>query len=183
MFKFDYCHSNLSTFEYRILYRTCSAKLPRTQKYRIYSGLNSNLEKNRFVFRETRKSGKKSFRIALLATHDLWMLGSISSTYLRAAFTPVGPQSMRTQSSCQYLLTVLGSTCVKAVHRTLMKLSPDLNASSLGWWCKLCLFSLIIFRRYFFAFKCQLLIICMLCEIKNLHQKFDFATNSKFWFN
>ncbi len=48
----------------------------------------------------------------------------ISSTYLHEAFTPVAPQSIRTQSSCQYLFMLLGSTSVKAVHRTLMKLSP-----------------------------------------------------------
>jgi len=47
--------------------------------------------------------------------------------YLRAAFTPVAPQSVRTQSSCQYLFTLLGSTNVKAVHRKLMKLSPGVN--------------------------------------------------------
>jgi hypothetical protein len=49
----------------------------------------------------------------------------ISSTYLSSAFTPVAPQSVRTQSSCQYLFTLLGSTRVKAVCRTLMKLSAD----------------------------------------------------------
>ncbi len=51
-------------------------------------------------------------------------MGSISSTYLQAAFTPVAPQSVRTQSSRQYLFTILGSARVKAVRRTLMKLSP-----------------------------------------------------------
>jgi len=43
---------------------------------------------------------------------------------LHTAFTYVASQSIRTQSSCQYLFMLLGSTCVKAVHRTLMKLSP-----------------------------------------------------------
>jgi len=52
-------------------------------------------------------------------------LGSISSTHLRAAFAAVAPQSVRTQSSCQYLFTLLGSTRVKAVRGMLMKLSPD----------------------------------------------------------
>ncbi len=42
---------------------------------------------------------------------------------LRTAFTPIAPQS--TQSSCLYLFTLLGSIRVKAVLRTLMKLSPD----------------------------------------------------------
>jgi len=44
--------------------------------------------------------------------------------FLRTAFTPVVPQSVRTQSSCQYLFTLLGPTSVKAVRRTLMKLTP-----------------------------------------------------------
>jgi len=43
------------------------------------------------------------------------------------AFTPVVPQSVRTQSSRQYLFTLLGPTSVKAVRRTLMKLSPDVQ--------------------------------------------------------
>jgi hypothetical protein len=37
------------------------------------------------------------------------------------------PKSVRTQSSHQYLFTLLGSTSVKAVRRTLMKLSPGVN--------------------------------------------------------
>jgi len=40
---------------------------------------------------------------------------------------PVAPQSVRTQSSCQYLFTLLEPMSVKAVHRTLMKLSPSVN--------------------------------------------------------
>ncbi len=53
--------------------------------------------------------------------------GSISSKYLCAAFTPVAPQILRTQPSSQYLFTLLGSTRLKAVRRTLMKLSPEWN--------------------------------------------------------
>ncbi len=53
--------------------------------------------------------------------------GSISSTYLLEAFTPVGPQSVRTRSSCHYLFTLLESTRVKAVEWTWMKLSPGLG--------------------------------------------------------
>ena len=52
---------------------------------------------------------------------------SISSTYLHTAFTLLDPQSIRTQSSFQYLFTLLGSMCVKAVRRTLIKLSPSVN--------------------------------------------------------
>ncbi len=43
---------------------------------------------------------------------------------LRTAFALVDPKSVRTQSSRQYLFTLLGSTSVKAVRRTLMKPTP-----------------------------------------------------------
>jgi len=49
----------------------------------------------------------------------------ISSTYLREAFAAVAPQSVRNKSSCQYLFTLLGSTSVKALRGTVMKLSPS----------------------------------------------------------
>ncbi len=51
----------------------------------------------------------------------------MSSTYLRTAFTPVAPKSVRIQSSCQYLFTLLGSTGAKAALRMLVKLTPDLE--------------------------------------------------------
>ncbi len=38
---------------------------------------------------------------------------------------PVAPKSIRIQYSCQYRLTLLGSTSAKAAQRTLMKLTPD----------------------------------------------------------
>jgi hypothetical protein len=37
---------------------------------------------------------------------------------------PLVPKSVRIQSSCKYLFTLLGSTGAKAAHRTLMKLTP-----------------------------------------------------------
>ena len=46
-------------------------------------------------------------------------LGSIS-----LAFTHVAPKSVRIQSSCKYLFMLLGSVCIKAACRTLMKLTP-----------------------------------------------------------
>ena len=46
---------------------------------------------------------------------------------LRTAFALVDPEIIRTQSSRQYHFTLLGSKCVKAVRRTLMKLSPGVN--------------------------------------------------------
>jgi len=42
-------------------------------------------------------------------------------------------QSVRTQSSHQYLFTLLGSTHVKAVHRILIKLSPGVNFINILW--------------------------------------------------
>ncbi len=51
---------------------------------------------------------------------------------LCTAFTCADPKSIRTKSRCQYLFTLLGSASVKAVHRTLMKLSPALPT---GKWC------------------------------------------------
>ncbi len=44
---------------------------------------------------------------------------------LCTAFTLVAPKSVRIQSNPQYLFTLLGSTCAKAVRRTLVKLTPD----------------------------------------------------------
>ncbi len=49
--------------------------------------------------------------------------GSISSTYLCAASMPVAPPSIRTQPSCQYLIMLLGSTSIKAMCETLVKLT------------------------------------------------------------
>ncbi len=46
---------------------------------------------------------------------------------LRTAFLLVDPERVRTQSSCQYLFMLLGSTGVKAVRRTLMKSTPKLD--------------------------------------------------------
>ncbi len=44
----------------------------------------------------------------------IWDQGSISSTFLRAAFTHVAPLSVRTQSSCQYLFTLFGICACKS---------------------------------------------------------------------
>ncbi len=65
------------------------------------------------------------FRPDFCPTQLQLYLGSISPTYLRTAFTTVAPKSVRIQSSCQCLFTLLGSTSVKAVLSTLMKLTPD----------------------------------------------------------
>jgi len=44
---------------------------------------------------------------------------------LCTAFTLIGPKSAGIQSSSQYLFMLLGSKGAKAVHRMLMKLTPD----------------------------------------------------------
>jgi len=85
------------------------------------------------------RSNKKNNNDCLLHL----LLVSISSTYLRAAFMPVAPQSVRTQSSCQYLFTLLGSTRVKDVRRTLMKLSPVVDVR---WSC--CVYVPLKIQKY-----------------------------------
>ncbi len=59
----------------------------------------------------------------LRAGRNLDEKGSISPTYLRTAFMPVAPKSIRIWSSCQHLFMLFVSMCVKDVHKTLMKLS------------------------------------------------------------
>ncbi len=48
----------------------------------------------------------------------------------RTAFTLVDPESAKIQFSHQYLFMLLGSTSVKAVSRTLMKLTPGIPSLS-----------------------------------------------------
>jgi len=52
-------------------------------------------------------------------------LGSISQTYLHTAFMRVAPKSIRIQSSCLYLFTLLGSLRAIAERSTLMKLTLE----------------------------------------------------------
>jgi hypothetical protein len=49
---------------------------------------------------------------------------------LCTAFVHVDPKSVRIQQNPQYLFTLLGSTCAKAVRRTLMKLTPGRDQRS-----------------------------------------------------
>jgi len=44
---------------------------------------------------------------------------------LRAAFTLTDPKSVKIHCQCNWIFTFLGSACIKAVGRTLMKLTPD----------------------------------------------------------
>jgi hypothetical protein len=57
----------------------------------------------------------------------LTVQGSISPTYLRTAFTPVAPKSVRIQSICQYLFTLLGSTGAKEVPSSPISVRLDIS--------------------------------------------------------
>ncbi len=61
----------------------------------------------------------------MIAETDTWCQFHQRFTYSFCARRD--PESVRTQSSDQYLFTLLGSTSVKAVRRTLMKLSPGVH--------------------------------------------------------
>jgi len=72
------------------------------------------------------------------------LLGSISPTFLHAAFMGTVPTSTKRQSSHECLFVLLGSSSAKVACKTLMKLTPDgkgLTSSSksfsnhfCGWW-------------------------------------------------
>jgi hypothetical protein len=49
---------------------------------------------------------------------------------LRTAIRHADPESVKFQLSSQYLFTLLGSECVKASRRTLMKLTPAVHEKS-----------------------------------------------------
>ena len=49
----------------------------------------------------------------------------ISPTCLREAFVRTDPKNIKIKSSCHYLFVLLGSAHVKALHKMLMKLTPD----------------------------------------------------------
>jgi len=82
-------------------------------KERLRILLEHQLTNFRFCFPFGRPEGALKATISLLERVNQ---GSISSTYLRAAFTPVASQSVRTQTSCQYLFTLMGYMCLKAVN-------------------------------------------------------------------
>jgi len=57
---------------------------------------------------------------------SLGVLGSISPTCLHTAFTRADPKSAKQQSTHKCIFALLGSTCIKAAHKTLMKLTVGL---------------------------------------------------------
>jgi len=57
---------------------------------------------------------------------EVTLLGLNFINVLRTAFTRLDPESVIIQSNPQYLFMHLGSTCAKAVRRTLVKLTPEL---------------------------------------------------------
>ncbi len=79
---------------------------------------------------------------------------------LLTAFTPVVPQSVRTQSSCQYLFTLLWPTSVKVVLRTLMKLTPGLwnilSTEYSGIWTSLLILVMVAWSYAWAASETQL---------------------------
>jgi len=56
---------------------------------------------------------------------------SISPTSLQKPFTSIAPKSIRILPSCQYLFTLLGSTCAKASHKMMMNLTPGVNLTNI----------------------------------------------------
>ncbi len=62
--------------------------------------------------------------------HKCSHLLSISPTFSAQLLRSQIPKAYQIQLSHQYLFTLSGSTLVKAVHKELMKLSPDLNSET-----------------------------------------------------
>jgi len=85
--------------------------------------LNGKFWKGKIFEKSLREVVKRRGKHCLV----LLLLGSMSPTYLRTAFMPIARKSVRIQSSCQYLFTLLGSTGAKTTSRTLMKLTPGVN--------------------------------------------------------
>jgi len=94
----------------------------------IFSESSFILTTIRFLFAHHIMTSHSS-KLQKSKTHLLsgWSPGLDFINVLCTAFTPVVPQSVRTQSSRQYLFTLLGPTSVKAVRRTLMKWTPGFD--------------------------------------------------------
>jgi len=73
-----------------------------------------------------------------------WYTGLNFINILCTAFTRIDPESVRIQSNPQYLFTLLGSMCVKAACRILMKSTPcagyPLNSRTL--YLQICFFAI-----------------------------------------
>ncbi len=68
---------------------------------------------------------RPGWRPSLKSNGEIRHLWSISPKCLCSAFMLTYPKSVKIQSSCQYLYVLLGSTCIKAAHKKLMKLTPE----------------------------------------------------------
>ncbi len=79
------------------------------------------LRKKLGIFMTPPKLKKKTLLAALWFA---WHSSVNFLNFLHAAFTGPDPKSLRTQSSCQYHFTLLGSARVKAEQKKLMKLTP-----------------------------------------------------------
>ena len=73
----------------------------------------------------------ENYRYFKLVMSEVWLFcvttGVNFINVLRVALALVAPKSMRIQSSCQYLFTLLRSTGAKAARRMLVKLTPDVH--------------------------------------------------------
>jgi len=81
------------------------------------------LEVNGEVFRNDGLSAQRQTTLIILILEDLKPAVNFSNV-LRTAFTHADPKCAKRQSNQQCRLVLLGTTDVKAVHRTLMKLTP-----------------------------------------------------------
>ncbi len=71
------------------------------------------------------------YKLKFRATKEFSLLGllqgSILPTFLSEAFTFKDSKSTKRHSSHQCLFVLLGSACIKAAHKTLVKLTPEDN--------------------------------------------------------
>jgi len=86
-------------------------------------------DKNNFIVDKFNPANRGSViylrEVWLMTSKIFAYLGSISPTCLRASFAHSHTKSVKIQSSCQYLFALLGSACVKAVYKFLVKLTPS----------------------------------------------------------
>jgi len=76
------------------------------------------------IVRATSSETKDRFN-SFAFLHLILTLGLNFIKVPRTAFTHADHKSVKFQLSCQYLFTLFGSACLKAVLRTLMKLTLD----------------------------------------------------------
>jgi len=114
-----------------------------------------------------------SVRVKVARKHvdeiDPWGLNFIN--VLRTAFTPVVPQSVRNQSSRQYLFTLLGPTSVKVARKRVGEIAPKsllvlhLSFESLlQFFTSFLLWQLAKEKSIFFVFFYIICLVCLPCH-------------------